>query len=82
MELLAYFDEAPDESPIRTIPGQGTHVPVWVFGSSLDSAQLAAHRGLPYAPLTLGFWLGGQVVHTQLLFRSVSSVLHVAQVVL
>jgi luciferase family oxidoreductase group 1 len=48
IELLAYFDEAPDEAPIRAIPGQGTHVPVWVLGSSLYGAQLAAHLGLPY----------------------------------
>ena len=49
MELLVYFDEAPDEARIRAIPGQGTHVPVWVLGSSLYGAQLAAHLGLPYA---------------------------------
>lgn len=31
------------------MPGQGTHVPVWILGSSLYGAQLAAHLGLPYA---------------------------------
>jgi luciferase family oxidoreductase group 1 len=31
------------------VPGQGTHVPVWILGSSLYGAQLAAHLGLPYA---------------------------------
>jgi luciferase family oxidoreductase group 1 len=30
-------------------PGAGTHVPIWLLGSSLFSAQLAAERGLPYA---------------------------------
>jgi luciferase family oxidoreductase group 1 len=30
-------------------PGSGTHVPIWLLGSSLFSAQLAAERGLPYA---------------------------------
>lgn len=49
MELLGYFDEASDRTPIRAIPGQGTHVPVWILGSSLYGAQLAAHLGLPYA---------------------------------
>jgi len=49
MELLSYFDEASDETRIRAIPGHGTHVPVWVLGSSLYGAQLAAHLGLPYA---------------------------------
>ena len=49
VELLSYFDEASDDARIRSIPGQGTHVPVWVLGSSLYGAQLAAHLGLPYA---------------------------------
>lgn len=41
-----------DESPIagvRAIPGEGTHVPVYILGSSLFGAQLAAVLGLPYA---------------------------------
>lgn len=49
MELLGYFDDAPDGTQIQAIPGQGTHVPVWILGSSLYGAQLAAHLGLPYA---------------------------------
>ncbi len=41
-----------DESPlpgIRAIPGQGTHVPLYILGSSLFGAELAAELGLPYA---------------------------------
>jgi luciferase family oxidoreductase group 1 len=41
-----------DESPlpgIRAIPGQGTHVPLYILGSSLFGAGLAAQLGLPYA---------------------------------
>jgi len=41
-----------EESPlpgIRAIPGQGTHVPLYILGSSLFGAQLAAALGLPYA---------------------------------
>jgi luciferase family oxidoreductase group 1 len=41
-----------DESPlpgIRAIPGRGTHVPLYILGSSLFGAQLAAMLGLPYA---------------------------------
>lgn len=41
-----------DESPIagvRAIPGQGTQVPLYILGSSLFGAQLAARLGLPYA---------------------------------
>jgi luciferase family oxidoreductase group 1 len=34
---------------LRAIPGGGTQVPIWLLGSSLFSAQLAAKRGLPYA---------------------------------
>ena len=49
LELLAYFDKAAEDAQIRAIPGQDTHVPVWVLGSSLYGAQLAAHLGLPYA---------------------------------
>ena len=35
--------------PIVAVPGAGTNVPIWLLGSSLFSAQLAAHLGLPYA---------------------------------
>jgi len=41
-----------DESPlpgIRATPGQGTHVPLYILGSSLFGAELAAQLGLPYA---------------------------------
>lgn len=48
-ELLGYFDDASGEAQIRAVPGQGTHVPVWILGSSLYGAQLAAYLGLPYA---------------------------------
>jgi luciferase family oxidoreductase group 1 len=34
---------------VRAIPGQGTEVPIWLLGSSLYSAQLAAYLGLPFA---------------------------------
>ncbi|HCV17460.1 MAG TPA: alkane 1-monooxygenase, partial [Alteromonas sp.] len=36
------------QKPIA-VPGAGTHVPVWLLGSSLYSAQLAAHMGLPFS---------------------------------
>lgn len=48
-ELLGYFDDAAEDTPVRAIPGSGTHVPVWILGSSLYGAQLAAWLGLPYA---------------------------------
>ncbi|BDA86689.1 hypothetical protein Sa4125_42310 [Aureimonas sp. SA4125] len=49
MELLAYFAEAGPNQRVRAVPGVGTNVPVWILGSSLYGAQLAAHLGLPYA---------------------------------
>lgn len=49
LELLGYFGDTPENARVRAIPGAGTHVPVWILGSSLFGAQLAAHLGLPYA---------------------------------
>jgi luciferase family oxidoreductase group 1 len=47
-ELLDYFSAAPRQA-VRAVPGTGLAVPVWILGSSLFGAQLAAHLGLPYA---------------------------------
>lgn len=49
VELINYFDVAPEGAAVRAIPGEGTQVPVWILGSSLYGAQLAAYLGLPYA---------------------------------
>jgi luciferase family oxidoreductase group 1 len=49
MELQAYLGEPQPGQAVRAIPGQGTRVPIWLLGSSLYSAQLAAHLGLPFA---------------------------------
>lgn len=48
-ELIGYFADADSGAAVQAIPGQGTHVPVWILGSSLYGAQLAAYLGLPYA---------------------------------
>jgi luciferase family oxidoreductase group 1 len=48
-ELLGYLDDPREGAAVRATPGQGTHVPVWILGSSLFGAQFAAHLGLPYA---------------------------------
>lgn len=48
-ELISYLGDQPDTAPVRAIPGAGTQVPVWILGSSLYGAQLAAYLGLPYA---------------------------------
>ena len=49
VEILSYFADAQPHQRITATPGQGTHVPVWLLGSSLFSAQLAARLGLPYS---------------------------------
>ena len=48
VELQAFLGE-PEEGYLQAVPGAGTHVPIWILGSSLYGAQLAAHLGLPYA---------------------------------
>jgi luciferase family oxidoreductase group 1 len=48
MELMAYFRGDPG-LPVRATPGEGEDVPIWILGSSLYGAQLAAAFGLPYA---------------------------------
>jgi luciferase family oxidoreductase group 1 len=49
MELQSYLAPATPGQPLRAIPGSGTNVPIWLLGSSLFSAQLAAALGLPFA---------------------------------
>jgi len=49
LELIGYLDDAPADARVRAIPGDGTRVPVWILGSSLYGAHLAAQLGLPYA---------------------------------
>jgi len=48
-ELLRYFEPVGPGQPVQAVPGGGIPVPVWLLGSSLFSAQLAAAMGLPYA---------------------------------
>jgi luciferase family oxidoreductase group 1 len=48
LELQAYFSGA-GNSGVQAVPGAGLAVPVWLLGSSLFSAQLAAAMGLPFA---------------------------------
>ncbi|WP_138470964.1 LLM class flavin-dependent oxidoreductase [Poseidonocella sp. HB161398] len=49
VELIGYLGEPDPGQKIVAVPGAGTQVPVWMLGSSLFGAQLAAHLGLPYA---------------------------------
>ncbi|WP_043529408.1 LLM class flavin-dependent oxidoreductase [Litchfieldella xinjiangensis] len=48
-ELQRFLGEAEPGQRVKAVPGQGTHVPLWLLGSSGFSAQLAARLGLPFA---------------------------------
>ncbi|MEX0961080.1 MAG: LLM class flavin-dependent oxidoreductase [Burkholderiales bacterium] len=49
LELQHYFAEPEPGQTIRAVPGAGLEVPLWILGSSLFGAQLAAALGLPFA---------------------------------
>lgn len=49
VELLGYLSPEGEGARVQAIPGVGTQVPVFILGSSLFGAQLAAYLGLPYA---------------------------------
>ena len=49
LELQAYFNPVEPGQAVQAVPGAGLRVPIWLLGSSLFSAQLAAALGLPYA---------------------------------
>ncbi|HVL59738.1 MAG TPA: LLM class flavin-dependent oxidoreductase [Burkholderiaceae bacterium] len=48
-ELQAFFGPVQPGQKIRAVPGAGLKIPLWILGSSLYGAQVAAHFGLPYA---------------------------------
>jgi luciferase family oxidoreductase group 1 len=60
LELMAYFAPPVPGQVVRAVPGAGLDVPVWILGSSLFGASLAAALGLPFgfashfAPAMLG----------------------------
>ncbi len=49
VELMGYFAPSEPGQRVRAVPGEGLDVPIWILGSSLYGAQLAAMLGLPYA---------------------------------
>jgi luciferase family oxidoreductase group 1 len=49
LELQAYFRPAEPGQAVRAVPGAGLDVPIWILGSSLFGAQLAAMLGMPFA---------------------------------
>lgn len=48
IELLDYFSDEP-KNPVKAVPGAGLNIPIWILGSNLFGAQLAASMGLPFA---------------------------------
>ncbi|GAA4798632.1 LLM class flavin-dependent oxidoreductase [Olivibacter ginsenosidimutans] len=48
-ELQQYLSDENVDSKVRAFPGEGLDIPIWILGSSTDSAHLAAKMGLPYA---------------------------------
>jgi luciferase family oxidoreductase group 1 len=66
VELLNYFA---DESPyVRAVPGAGLKIPIWILGSSLFGAQLAAALGLPFA--FASHFAPGQMMEAVRIYRS------------
>ncbi len=49
IELQMFFGPLKEGQVVQAVPGTGLNVPLWILGSSLYGAQLAAHLGLPYA---------------------------------
>jgi luciferase family oxidoreductase group 1 len=49
LELMTYFGPPRPGQGVQAVPGAGLDVPIWILGSSLFGAQLAAMLGLPYA---------------------------------
>lgn len=49
MELRQYLSEPVPNQRVRAVPGEGAGVPIWILGSSMYGAQLAAALGMPYA---------------------------------
>ena len=49
LQLQTYFSKENGSAKVRAIPGEGIDIPIWILGSSTDSAHLAAAFGLPYA---------------------------------
>jgi luciferase family oxidoreductase group 1 len=49
IEVIDFFREPQPGQPVRAVPGAGLRVPIWILGSSLFGAQVAAGLGLPFS---------------------------------
>jgi len=68
MELQSYFQPEQPGQGVQAVPGAGLRVPIWILGSSVSSAQLAAELGLPYA--FASHFAPGQLMQALELYRS------------
>ena len=65
--LQGYFADTGGESSVRAIPGAGLDIPIWILGSSLYSAELAARMSLPHA--FAGHFAPAQLLQAVALYR-------------
>jgi len=68
IELMSYFQPLAPGQPVQAVPGVGLSVPVWILGSSLFGAQLAAALGLPFA--FASHFAPGQMEEAAALYRA------------
>ena len=68
VELMSYFRAAEPGQRVRAVPGAGLDVPIWILGSSLYGAQLAAALGLPFA--FASHFAPDQMIEAMELYRS------------
>ena len=66
-ELVQYFAPARAGQRVKAIPGNGMEIPIWILGSSLYSARLAARLGRPYA--FAGHFAPAQMLQAFALYR-------------
>lgn len=67
-ELLRYFSKENEFAKVRAFPGEGANVPLYILGSSTDSAYLAAKLGMPYA--FAGHFAPGQFKQAMEIYQS------------
>ncbi len=68
MELMAYFGPLQEGQRVQAVPGQGLNVPLWILGSSLFGAQVAAALGLPFA--FASHFAPAQMMHALEIYRA------------
>lgn len=67
LELMSYFKPAEPGQRVTAVPGAGLEVPLWILGSSLFGAQVAAALGLPFA--FASHFAPAQMLHAMQLYR-------------